>query len=885
MVVDRHDNQDRKGLPAPWHQPAEALAQALETSLTRGIDPATIRRRRKRHGRNRIRQKSRRKAGTIFIAQFKSLIPVLLVAAVAASLAFSQWMEATAIAVALLINVFIGFFTELKATRSMEGLRKLSQSASRVIRDEREQEVSSSELLPGDLVVLEPGDVITADIRLIETRQLQINESALTGESDPAEKSDELLEEDTGLADRTNMAFKGTFVVRGSAKGLVVATGMESELGRIAALAQKAEPAMTPLEGRLNALGQRLIWAVLAIAAAVTVSGLLAKQEPALILKTAVALAIAAIPEGLPIVATVALARGMWHMARRNAIVNRLSSVETLGSTTTICTDKTGTLTENRMKVTELICAEDQGPGFTTVTIVDQDEGGRMLAGEQVVDVNDHPLLRRAIEVALLCNNAQLNGEEERGVPEEIALRHLARISGMRTDQIAEAYPRMDEDPFDSRKKRMATFHRSQEGVRVAVKGAPEVILEACSHFMTRDGEAVTMNDEQRQRWIDCMESRAAEGLRMLALAEATVGERDDFRDDDLTLLAWVGFEDPPRPGIVEEIATLQRAGLRIVMVTGDQRRTAMSIAKQLGLVDDASAEADGTVFARTSPEEKLELVTRLQEEGAIVAMTGDGVNDAPALEKADIGVAMGRRGTQVAREAADIVLRDDAFQTISVAVEQGRIIFNNIRKFVVYLLSGNVGEIMIVTFALLAGWPLPLLPLQILYLNMISDVFPALALGLGYHQPQVMTVPPRPSSEAIITRSHWYAILAYGLLICLPTLLGFLIARRGDGADGSYAVTVSFLTLALARTWHVFNMRGSVSGMWVNEVTRNVYVWGAVGISLTLLVAAPYVAPLATILGIRPPGMAGWSLILPLSLVPLAVAQGWRAWRARQAA
>ncbi len=673
-MPDSPDQETPSMTRSPWAQSFEDLAEATGISLERGLSGEAVRRRRRRYGTNRIRERKRRGAGAIFIDQFKSPIPFLLIVAAVASFVFSQWIEGAAITAALLINVTIGFFTELRATHSMEALRSLSQSSSRVVRDGKDQEISSTELVPGDLVLLEAGDLVGADLRLAEENELEINESALTGESDAVQKDPAPVADEAPLADRGNMVFKGTFVVKGSARGLVVATGMETELGRIAAMAEQAEPEMSPLERRLNALGKRLVWVVLVIAALVTVSGLLTGTDPVLILKTAVALAIAAIPEGLPIVATVALARGMWRMAKRNAVVNRLSSVETLGSTTTICTDKTGTLTENRMRATEILYASGSEPALE-----------RAIANEEC-EANGGPVMRAAIEVAVLCNNAVLDGDDEQGVPEETALLRLARQAGVREEEIKQAYPKVDEDPFDSQKKRMSTFHRAEKGVRVAVKGAPEVLLESCDTFRTSEGTDQAMDEAHRRAWREHVEARASEGLRMLALAETSVSERSEFKGDHLTLLGVVGLQDPPRAGIAEEIDKLQRAGLRVVMVTGDQRETAMSIADQIGLLTNGDRQS---VYARISPEDKLNLVAELQEEGDIVAMTGDGVNDAPALEKADIGVAMGRRGTQVAQEAADIILRDDAFRTIAAAVEQGRIIFNNIRKFVLFLLSG----------------------------------------------------------------------------------------------------------------------------------------------------------------------------------------------------
>ncbi len=832
---------------------------------------------------------------SIFVDQMKNLIVLLLAAAGGLSFIFGQWLEGASILVALLINVLIGFFTELRAVRSMEALQKLGQTRSTVVRDGRERRVASHRLVPGDLVVLQSGDVVAADIRLLETRRLQTDESALTGESAAVDKQDAAVDAEAAVADKRNMAYKGTSVLQGSAKGIVVATGMATELGRISALVAEAEPEETPLEQRLNDLGRKLIWVTLGIAAAVIVVGLLHHRDTLLIIETAIALAVAAIPEGLPIVATIALARGMWRMAAHQAVVNRLSAVETLGSTNTICTDKTGTLTENRMEVSRLLFLSSAGEDAQQIRIDRSDEEATFQQEGQSVDASDHRLLATVLEIGCLCNNASMDDEREEGDPEEVALLKAADWAGLSRDDLLEENPRVDERPFDPDVKMMATFHRNRSGLRVAVKGAPEAVLDACRGMRTPDGEERKLSDSERRSWLTATEETAAQGLRMLAMAEKRSKQESVEPFEDLTLVGLVGFLDPPRRGIEEVIARLRGAGIRVIMVTGDQAMTARNIALRLGLIEDEDASVvqgeelqppekldrrqarellDTAVFARISPEQKLDLVSLFQESGSIVAMTGDGVNDAPALQKADIGVAMGRRGTQVAREAADVVLRDDSFRTISAAVEHGRTIFNNIRRFVIYLLSGNVGEIMIVAFAMLAGAPLPLLPLQILYLNVISDVFPALALGLGKGQPGVMNRPPRDRDEPIITSQHWLGILGYGLLISASVLAAFWLALDRYDMSQESAVATAFLTLAFARTWHVLNMRDRASGLFVNEVTRNPYVWIAILISLGLLLAAILLEPLASVLKLAPPTFLGWRLILGFSAVPLLVVQ-----------
>lgn len=834
--------------------PVPELVARLDVDPELGLPPAEAARRLAQYGENALRQIKPRSRWSILAAQLKSLLVALLGAAVAAALAFGELVEATAIFAVLALNTVLGFFTELRAARSMEALRKMGAAQATVRRGGELERVPAAALVPGDIVLVEGGDVVTADLRLLESSKLQANESALTGESLPTRKSVEDPPSDASLSERSNVLFKGTVVTRGSAEAVVVATGMDCELGRISRLVEEAKEETTPLERRLDRLGQSLVWVTFVVAAAVAASGYAAGQPPLLIIETAIALAVAAVPEGLPIIATIALARGMFRMAHHKALVNRLSAVETLGATSIICTDKTGTLTENRMTVDR-------------------------------VETDSPEDRRRALEIGALCNNAELRpGEEDVGDPMEVALLEAAHDAGIDRDALLEGLPEVREVAFDPELKMMATIHGTAAPYRVAVKGAPEAVLALSS-----------IDAQARRRWHDAGEALATAGRRVLAVAERTVDDPETPPYADLHFVGLLGMVDPPRAEVRETLAACREAGVRVVMVTGDHPVTAVNIAVATGLVPGPDADAtlglelEGSmaadpalrerllaapIFARVSPKQKLDLIALHQSAGEIVAMTGDGVNDAPALRKAEIGVAMGGRGTAAAKEAADMVLEDDDLSTIVVAISEGRAIFDNIRNFVVYLLSCNISEVLVVALAAVFRAPLPLLPLQILFLNLVTDVFPALALGVGEAAQDVMHRPPRPANEAVIERRHWVAILGYGTVLTASVLGSFAVAHTVLELGPTDAVTVSFLTLALGQLWHVLNMRRTKSRVLDNEITRNPWIWAAIAICIALLLVAVYVPPLAGILSVAPPSASAWGLILGMSLAPLVLIQ-----------
>ncbi|MCP3904641.1 MAG: cation-transporting P-type ATPase [Planctomycetes bacterium] len=902
-MAARSDQRVTAGSTAAHARPGEEIAAELGVDPQRGLTTSEARRRLRRYGRNRLREARPRSALALLVHQFRSLIVALLVAALVISMFTRDWPEAIAIGVVIVINAAIGFVSELRAVRSMEALRRMGRAMTVVRRDGRAQNLPADALVPGDLVLVEGGDVVTADIRLLAASKLLGDESALTGESAPVRKHPDPLPAATTLAERANMLFKGTAVTNGSGLGVVVSTGMTTELGQISRLVEEGlDPQRTPLERRLDQLGRSLVWVTVALTALVALAGVLSDRPPLLIVKTAIALAVAAVPEGLPIVATLALARGMWRMARQNALIRRLAAVETLGATTVICTDKTGTLTENRMVVTTLATA-----------------GGNLDVGTDRARGDDEDLgaLRRdMLEVGVLCNNAQVgdSARDERrrvGDPMEIALLEAGARFGLDHASLLERTPELREVAFDSQTKMMATYHRSGDRVRVCVKGAPEAVLAAATHGGTGD-DLAALDPERRAEWTRRNDALAADGMRVLALATKDVDDEAAPPFEGLTLLGLVGLVDPPRPDVRDAVIACQSAGVRIVMLTGDQAATAAFVGRRLGLLGadderivhaddlpaDPTADVDGdgdatprvldaSLFARVSPAQKLDLIRLYQSRGEIVAMTGDGVNDAPALKSADIGIAMGKRGTEVAREAADMVLRDDAFPTIVAAIGQGRVIFDNIRCFIRYLISCNISEILVVFLAAAANLPLPMLPLQILFLNLVTDVFPALALGFGEGDERVMDRPPRDPQEPVVTRRHWAGIAAHGVLLAVVTLAALVLALYWLKLDEQQAVTVSFLTIALAQLWHVFNVRRAGSGTISNEITRNPYVWGAIVLCCGLVAAAMYVPALASALDVVDPGPRGWLLLLTASFVPLLVGQavliGIRLHRARR--
>lgn len=831
----------------------EHLAARLETDFGRGLTEEQAAARIREVGPNEIPEE--KPPGPLRILLNQMVDPVILILLGAASLAylFQDSWQGTAILVVIVISVAIGFFMEARAYRTLEALRKLGQSRTRLLRSGKPRSVRIADLVPGDVVLLRSGDVVPADLRLLESEQLSVKESALTGESLPTWKQEGTLPANTPLVERTNMLYKGTTIMTGSGKAVVTGTGLGTELGKIQQLGLVSSAPHTPLEKKLKALTLHLIWLTAALTALIMISGVLRGAGWLQMLETSLALAVAAIPEGLPIVATIALARGMFRLSRKQVVVKNLEAIQTLGATDIILTDKTGTLTEDALYVRSI----RYGQGMDSLTIPSEPAPGSLPAPgmDRVFDLLLH--------TCVLCNNEKEGQEGSRGDSLEMALVSFARETGYDVEELRSRYPEIWELPFDARRKLMATVHRDGKGFVVHAKGAFEELVEDCSHIQGPDGRVPF---KEKEAWAKQVSGLASKGLRTLAFAFKTIEARP--REDDilegLVFLGVIGFMDPARRDIRPVFDVYRKAGIRVVMVTGDHPKTALKIAREVGLVDPVNGEStvfeggrsrvagrlEGVrVFARVLPEEKLDLVTRFQKAGHIVGMIGDGINDVPALKKADIGIAMGLRGTEAAREASDVILKDDSFGAIELAIRQGRVVFRNIRQFVLYLLSCNLAEILAVATAALGNLPAPLLPLQILFLNLVTDVFPALALGLGRGPADIMDRPPGNPKDPILTRPEWIRILLYGLAISTSVLGAVLYGKYSLHLTPGRINNLAFYTLVGAQLFHVFNLSDRRASFLKNEITTNPYVWGAIGISIGITAAAYWIPPVAAVL------------------------------------
>ncbi len=893
------------GREEAWHTLAiDVAAQHLRTDGTRGLTNDEAALRLKRYGPNRLEQARGRTNFAILVDQFKSLIVLLLVAAAGVALAMGDRIEAGAILVVVVLNATIGFLTEWKAAQTLTALQKQTVRIARVVRDGVERQLPAAELVPGDLVVLEAGARVPADGRIIESVRLQLEEAALTGESKAVSKSTALIAEAAAaLGDRINLAFMGTTITDGRGQLLVTGTGVTTEMGKIGALIDNAKSNDTPLEKKLSRLGRLLLVIVLVLCAVIVFAGWLRGHSFLYMLEVGISLAIAAVPEGLPAVATMTLALGMQRMARMGALIRRLPAVETLGSTTVICTDKTGTLTRNEMTVSAFVLDSRRidvtGAGYSPV-------GGFQENG-QPVDPRADTHLSLALRVGVLCNDAKVTHADGKdavlGDPTEAALIVVAEKAGLKEDALEAEFPRISEQPFDSATKRMVTVHRTQQGGLIAfVKGSPATLLAASVSQFRADG-VTPLTSEDRTHFEKLNQDLAGAALRVLALAyrDLREGQSETGADvtKDLIFVGLVGMTDPLREEAKAAIATCREAGIRSVMITGDQQITAAEIARQLGIDRDlngqplrvvharelSNLDAAGwqrtvkgaAVFARVSPKHKLQIVEALQAQGQIVAMTGDGVNDAPALKKADIGVAMGIKGTEVAKETADMVIVDDNFATIVHAVEQGRIIYANILRFIRYLFSCNLAEILTVFTALMIGWPLPLGALQILWLNMITDIFPALALALEPSAPGMMSQPPHDPKAPLLPARLLIMISWQGVLLAAVTLLAFFLGMRMYGTEDEglkHAITVTFMTLALAQVVHVFSSRSETRSAFDARLFKNGWLWGAVALCILLQLAAVYVPFLRSILDTVPLGANDWGVVAGCALLPLAIVE-----------
>ncbi|RPD38126.1 cation-translocating P-type ATPase [Chitinophaga barathri] len=853
------------------HQPKQQdILKEFSADAGKGLSTDEARKRLEEHGPNEISSGRRISPLMILLHQFKSPVVYLLLLAMGLSMFFKEWLDAVAIAVVILLNAVIGFIMEFQAERSMEALQKMTSQTARVLRDGRVQEIPSGEIVPGDIMLLDAGDMVQADGRILESMDLQSDESALTGESLPVDKLPGELAVDTQLAERTNMVYKGTFIRNGNGKVLCTATGMDTELGHIAHMVAGAKKSATPLEKKLESFSKRLIGITVGIVVLIFAAGLLNKEPVLEMLKTSIALAVAAIPEGLPVVATLALARGMIRMARQNVIVKKLSAVETLGATTVICTDKTGTLTENRMEVTDALLPAAEW--------------------HKKEKSPDDETFRCLQLVAVLCNNASLDGEKGIGDPIEVSLLNFAADTGADVAQIREKFHKLKEAPFNSDTRVMGTLHKGEEKGEekylVSAKGAIENLLDICTHAL-HDGSPKELGEEERDKWMRETEKLAASGLKTLGYAYREMTYQADQFMENLVFLGITGFMDPPRHGVQEVIAECHQAGIRVIMLTGDHPATAAHIAYQLGISKDekdvvtgkdlsneSDAWAQRTVFARVSPKQKLDLVNALQEDHQIVAMTGDGVNDAPALKKADIGIAMGIRGTQVSQEVADMVLKDDAFESIVMAVRQGRVIFTNIRRFIIFLLSCNLSELLVIGLVATAGLPFQLAAIQILFINLITDVFPAMALGFTEGDQTVMQRKPLDPRQPIISKKAWGVIWFYAAVIGASALGAAFTAeyfREGD-IDVHAANNVMFYTLILSQLLHALNMKEGKEKYIGGPVMRNPYLVGAMLLSAAVTLLCLFIPPVKEALRLEMIPQLDWLLVAGFSVAGMLV-------------
>ncbi len=859
-----------------WHTlPVEECFRQLSAEPA-GLSRAEAARRLQEWGPNELEPPRRISPLAILLSQFRNVLVLILLAATALSILLGHGTEAVVIIIIVLFSVLLGFLQEYRAERALEALRRMAAPMATVLREGIEARIPARELVPGDVVVLHAGDRVPADLRLIEAVNLQIDEAVLTGESVPVEKHTAAIPDPAiPLGDRRNMAYAGTVVTYGRGRGLVVATGMRTEFGAIARMLQTIEEERTPLQENLDRMGKALARAALGVVALIVALGLLRGRPWLEMLIFGLALAVAVVPEALPAVVTISLALGVQRMVRRNALIRRLPAVETLGSTDVICTDKTGTLTRNEMTVRRLfVCGQ-----FWEVTGSGYEPSGEFRLNGQPVEPPE--TLRRVLRAAALASDARLRQESDgrwqgQGDPTELALLVAAIKAGLQPEALNGRYPRVHEIPFTSERKRMTTLHQGPEGLFAASKGAPEVILESCRFLLTDEGER-PLTLAERERILEAARTMAGEALRVLAVADKASTRLEDA-EEGMTFLGLVGMIDPPRPEAKAAIQICREAGIRVVMITGDHPLTAQAIARELGLLQNGrvitGAELDAMsdeefeqqveeidVYARVSPAHKFRVVTALQKKGHIVAMTGDGVNDAPALKKADIGIAMGITGTDVSKEAAAMVLLDDNFASIVAAVEEGRAIFSNIKKYLMYLLSSNVGEILLMAMASLAGLPPPLSAAQILYVNLATDGLPALALGVDPPEPDLMRRPPRNPRVGLFTRPVILLMLAGGLWSALVNLSLFTWALS-SGRSLAEAMTMAFVSLVLIQFFKAYNFRSDRHSVlrqpFANRWLNRAILWEA-----TMLLLLLYVPFLRDLFGIYSLPWIDWAIIL----------------------
>jgi P-type Ca2+ transporter type 2C len=928
--------KDTDEISVSWHAMNNTdVLQELGSQTETGLTSSEVKARQEKYGLNELQEAPPTSFWVMLWSQINNFVIYMLMGAAIISALLGDYVEAIAIIAIVILNAIMGIIQESRAEAALAALKKLAAPDASVLRDGKRLSVPAAQLVPGDIVFLEAGNYIPADVRLLEAINLRIDEASLTGESISVQKNAQSrLEKDIPLGDRINTAFMGTLVTYGRGKGVVASIGMNTQLGMIATMLQQVEEEQTPLQRRLDQLGKLLGWGSLIICGLVFVIGVVryilqpgaadffspeAIEVFTELFMIAVSLAIAAVPEGLPAVVTISLALGMREMVRRHALIRKLSSVETLGSATVICSDKTGTLTQNEMTVTRL-----WGDGeFIDVTGSGYTPQGDFLRDGEPINLRESPVNKTVLWLGTLNNDAQLEpaGEQEGreiyrmvGDPTEGAILVAALKAGASAKDLNESFPRAQEIPFDSVRKRMLTIHsvdspkdddispmNGEDAHRdlyvIAVKGAPDIVLGLCNQVMSSDNHDKPLTDEIRQEILAANDAMTGAALRVLGVACRGVTVMPDeinseALEKDLTFVGLIGMIDPARVEVADAINTARSAGIRTIMITGDYPNTARAIADQIGLLRPGSKVMTGIeldkltdedmienvqvtdVYARVSPEHKMRIVDALRTNQEVVAMTGDGVNDAPAIKRADIGVAMGITGTDVAKGAADMVLTDDNYVSIVSAVEQGRVIYNNIRKFVYYLLSCNAAEIMVIFLATLFGWPIPLTAIQLLWLNLVTDGAPALALGTEPGDPDIMDRPPRPPKEPIINKHMQIGILVQTVAITAVTLGAYAIGLFTEPEHAEFAQTMAFVTLSISELFRAYTARSEYYPLLKIGVFKNKLMnWAVLG-SMVLIFVVVYVPFFQPIFNTAPLGIAQWLEILPLVLIPSVAAE-----------
>lgn len=859
-----------------------------------------------KYGVNEITGKEKFSYLRLLLSQFADFIIWVLIAAALVAGIMGEWMDSITIIVIVILNAILGFVQEARAEKALEALKKLAVPMAKVLRDGEVKIIPSRNIIPGDIVLLEAGDLVPADARLYQTFSLEVEEATLTGESVPVPKSPEkLVETEVPLGDRVNMVFMGTTVTYGKGRAVVVTTGMNTELGKIARLIQTVGERETPLQKRLERLGKWLVYAVLGICGMVFLLGVIRGGNLAEMFLTGVSLAVAAIPEGLPAIVTICLAIGVQRMVKRHALIRKLPAVETLGCTSVICSDKTGTITKNEMTVKKIYAhgqlIEVGGVGFQPQ--------GEFRRGEEIIDPGQMEGLRWTLLIAALCNSARLIKNHTYkiiGDPTEGALLVMAAKAGWWQENLLSEYQLREEIPFDSSRKMMTVIYQDRQGKQYAlVKGAPSRILELCS-YLQENGNIVPLAEEKRKLILHVDEKLAGEALRNLAFAYRILPSGNKNIDPrevekDLVFVSLVSMMDPPRPEVKDAMEKCRTAGIQTVMITGDHKHTALAVAKILEVLEPNDVAVTGAeidqmsdeelsnmvkrirIYARVSAEHKLRIIDAWRKHRSIVAMTGDGVNDAPALKEADIGIAMGIAGTDVSKEASDMILTDDNFASIVAAVEEGRNIYDNIKKFIQYLLSCNTGEVLTMFISSLLGFPTPLRPIQILWINLVTDGLPAMALGVEPAEPDVMRQPPRPVDQAMLGRPQRVLIFAQGVLVAFCTLAAFLISLQWRKMPLEEARVMAFTVLAATQLFHVFNCRSEKKSIFRLGFLTNPYLLLAVGSSILLQLMVTYLSPLQQIFRTYPLSYFDWLIVIGLGSLPLWAMELYKRFRFRK--